>query len=134
MTTVVPVTAETIVALTATAVTTVPVSTDVTAIFNASAASTLLSAGTGKDTGVVTTVPPVAADPATVNVTVPALALAAGDTSIVLVRAAAMISDTFLNEFILFISPYVNLPLNEHRKFVTCSHYVRRFSLSNVAI
>jgi len=38
-------------------------------------------------------------------VTVPALALAAGVTSIVLVRAAAMISDTFLNEFILFISP-----------------------------
>jgi hypothetical protein len=35
-------------------------------------------------------------------VTVPALALAAGDTSIVLVRAAAMISDTFLNEFIYF--------------------------------
>jgi len=33
-------------------------------------------------------------------VTVPALALAAGDTSIVLVRAAAMISDTFLNDFI----------------------------------
>jgi hypothetical protein len=91
------------------------VSTPVTAIFNASAASTLLSAGTGSDTGVVTTVPPVAAVPATVRVTVPALALAAGDTSIVLVRAAAMISDTFLNEFILFISPYVNLPLNEHR-------------------
>jgi hypothetical protein len=93
-----------------------------------------LSAGTGSATGVPTTVPPVAADPATVRVTVPALALAAGDISIVLVRAAAMISDTFLNEFILFISPYVNLPLNEHRKFVTCSHYVRRFSLSNVAI
>jgi len=36
-------------------------------------------------------------------VTVPALALAAGDTSIVLVRAAAMISVTFLNEFIYFI-------------------------------
>jgi len=88
------------VAFTATAVTAVPVSTPVTAIFNASAASTLLSAGTGSDTGVVTTVPPVAADPATVSVTVPALALAAGDTSIVLVRAAAMISDTFLNEFI----------------------------------
>jgi hypothetical protein len=60
----------------------------------------LLSAGTGSATGVVTTVPPVAADPATVRVTVPALAIAAGDTSIVLVRAAAMISDTFLNEFI----------------------------------
>jgi hypothetical protein len=61
-----------------------------------------LSAGTGSDTGVVTTVPPVAADPATVNVTVPALALAGatGITTIVLVRAAAMISDTFLNEFI----------------------------------
>ena len=66
--------AETIVALVATAVTTVPVSTDVTAIFNASAASILLSAGTGSDTGVPTTVPPVAADPATVRVTVPALA------------------------------------------------------------
>jgi hypothetical protein len=92
--------AETIVALVATAVTTVPVSTDVTAIFNASAASILLSAGTGSDTGAVATVPPTAADPATVSVTVPALALAAGDTSIVLVRAAAMISDTFLNEFI----------------------------------
>jgi hypothetical protein len=77
------------------------VSTDVTAIFNASAASILLSAGTGSDTGVVTTVPPVAAEPATVRVTVPAFACAAGDTSIVLVRAAAMISDTFLNEFIL---------------------------------
>jgi hypothetical protein len=36
-------------------------------------------------------------------VTVPALALAAGVTSIVLVRAAAMISDIFLNEFIYFI-------------------------------
>jgi hypothetical protein len=43
-------------------------------------------------------VPPVAADPATVKVVV--AALAAVDTSIVLVRAAAMISDTFLNEFI----------------------------------
>jgi len=42
-------------------------------------------------------------------------AFAAVDTSIVLVRAAAMISDTFLNEFILFISPYVNLSLNEYR-------------------
>jgi hypothetical protein len=79
------------------------VSTAVTAIFNASAASTLLSAGTGSDTGVVTTVPPVAADPATVNVTVPELACAVVDTSIVLVRAAAMISDTFLNEFILLL-------------------------------
>jgi hypothetical protein len=39
-------------------------------------------------------------------VTVPALALAAGDTNIVLVRAAAMISDIFLNDFILFISPF----------------------------
>jgi hypothetical protein len=77
------------------------VSTDVTAIFNASAASILLSAGTGSATGVPTTVPPVAAEPATVRVTVPAFACAAGDTSIVLVRAAAMISDTFLNEFIL---------------------------------
>ena len=95
-----PVKAGTIVALTATAVTTVPVSTAVTEIFNASAASILLSAGTGRDTGVVTTVPPGAAEPATVKVTVPALALAAGDTSIVLVRAAAMISDTFLNDFI----------------------------------
>jgi hypothetical protein len=33
----------------------------------------------------------------------------------VLVRAAAMTSDTFLNEFILFISPYFCLPLYEHR-------------------
>jgi hypothetical protein len=90
--------AGTIVAFVATADTAVPVSTDVIAIFNASAASMLLSAGTGSATGAVAAVPPVAADPATVRVVV--AAFAAGDTSIVLVRAAAMISDTFLNEFI----------------------------------
>jgi hypothetical protein len=105
--------AGTMVAFIATAVTDVPVSTDVTAIFNASAASILLSAGTGSATGAVATVPPVAAEPATVKVVV--AALAAGDISIVLVRAAAMISDTLLNDFILFISPSVNLPLNEYR-------------------
>jgi hypothetical protein len=56
------------------------------------------------------------------------LAFADGATSIVLVRAAAMISDTFLNEFILFISPYFCLSLYEIRSFVIHSHYVRRFT------
>jgi hypothetical protein len=80
------------------------VSTPVTAIFNASAASMLLSAGTGSATGVVTTVPPVAADPATVKVIVPALAFAAGGSITVLATAAAMISDIFLNDFIYIVS------------------------------
>ena len=75
-----------------------PVSTDVTAIFSASAASTLLSAGTGSATGAVAAVPPVAAEPLTVRVVV--AAFAADEIIIVLVRAAAMTSEIFLNEFI----------------------------------
>jgi hypothetical protein len=43
-------------------------------------------------------------------------------------RAAAVAIAIFLNEFILFISPYFCLPLDERRSFVIHSHYVRRFS------
>lgn len=41
-------------------------------------------------------------------------------------RAAAVAIDIFLNDFILFISPFI-ICLLTSQKFVTCSHYVRRF-------
>jgi len=85
------------VALVATAVTTVPVSKPVIAIFNASAKSTLLSAGTGSATGAVAAVPPVAADPFTVNVVV-AAAFADGTKRTVLVNAAALTSAIFFSD------------------------------------
>jgi hypothetical protein len=91
------------------------VSRPVMANLTASAASTELSAGTGIAIAVVADAPVVdAAEPPTVRV-VDTAAFAAVDTSIVLVRAAAMISDTFLNEFILFFSPYLCLSLYEYR-------------------
>jgi len=67
------------------------------------------------------------------TVTASGAAFAGKTKTLVIARAAAVAIDIFLNDFILFISPYFNLSLNEHRKFVTCSHYVRRFSILNVA-
>jgi hypothetical protein len=65
----------------------------------ASAESTLLSAGTFAVAGAVAVV--AFADPATV--TARGAALEGATTNAVLVRAAAMISDTFLNEFIFLL-------------------------------
>ena len=78
--------------------TAVPVSAVATSA-TASAESTLLSAGTFAVAGAVAVV--AFADPATV--TARGAALEGATTNAVLVRAAAMISDTFLNEFIFLL-------------------------------
>jgi hypothetical protein len=95
-------TAGTNVAFVATAVTTVPVSKPVTAIFSTSAKSTLLSAGTGSATGAIAAVPPVAAEPLTVSVNV--FAFADGTRRTVLVNAAALTSAIFFSDITSYIS------------------------------
>ena len=98
--------AVTIVAFVATAVTTVPVSRPVIAILRASAESTLLSDGTGNTAGFANVVPVETDEPPTVNALVAAIAFVA--LSIAIVMAAAKAIDVFfLNEFILFISPFI---------------------------
>jgi hypothetical protein len=93
--------AVTIFPLVATAETTVPVSSPVSAILRASAESTELSAGTGSAIAVAADVPAVAgAEPPTVKVVVAALAGVA--TSVPTVMAATIPRAIFLNEFIHF--------------------------------
>jgi hypothetical protein len=94
--------AETIVAFVAVTRTDVPVST-VAINFNASAASTVLSAGTGNDAGVAIAELVVFATVSSDTATVITAALAGVATIVPKVMAATMASAIFLNEFIYFI-------------------------------
>jgi hypothetical protein len=91
--------ADTIVAFVATTETTVPVSTVATNL-SASAASTVLSAGTGNAAGVAIAELVVFAVPSRDTATVITAALAGVATIVPKVMAATMASAIFLNEFI----------------------------------
>jgi len=91
--------ADTIVAFVVTTETTVPVSTVATNL-SASAASTVLSAGTGNAAGVEIDEAVVLAVPASYTATDITAALAGVATIVPIVMAATMASAIFLNEFI----------------------------------
>jgi hypothetical protein len=97
--------ADTIVAFVATAETLVPTST-VAMNFSASAASTVLSAGTGNEAGVAIVDAVVFATESTDTATVITAALAGVATIVPKVMAATMASAIFLNEFIRYFSLY----------------------------
>ncbi len=91
--------ADTIVAFVVVTVTFVPVSTVATNL-SASAASTVLSAGTGNEAGVAIAEAVVLAVPARSTATVITAALAGVATIVPKVMAATMASAIFLNDFI----------------------------------
>ena len=95
----------------------VPVST-VAINFNASAASILLSAGTGNDAGVAEDEFVVFATVFKLTATVITAAFAGVATIVPIVMAATIAIAIFLNEFIYFFSPYFFCVLCEHRNLV----------------
>jgi hypothetical protein len=98
--------ADTIVALVATAETDVPAATVATKR-NASAASIVLSAGTGNVAGVAITPLVVFAVPSSVTATVITVAFAGATATMPKVMAATTASAIFLNEFIRYFSLFI---------------------------
>jgi hypothetical protein len=98
--------ADTIVALVAVAVTDVPAATVATKR-SASAASIVLSAGTGNDAGVAITPLVVFAVPSSVTATVITVAFAGATATMPKVMAATTASAIFFNEFITYFSLFI---------------------------
>jgi hypothetical protein len=109
--------AETIVAFVVVTETFVPVSTVATNL-SASAASIVLSAGTGNAAGVAIADAVVLAVPSSDTATVITAALAGEATIVAVVMAATTARAIFLNDFILLFFSLVYLPLFEHRILV----------------